>query len=266
MRFQRYTRAMRILMLGNSNDITKVAGRSRGDVIRDLMAAEFGEPVEVVVRATWPTPRMAEMASGWAAEFEPDLVFLLLGSFWFQHESVPLRLQRVLGRIGTPVGDAGFKLADSKRWGHNRAFRALRRAAQLTIGGDSHFTPEQVTERSMETIRALARHESSVLVVQLPMGTNRYGSTERRQRALERKRISVHDALARFCDQVHVPYGPAPRPQYLDEPKGTRVGDGVHLNESGHVLRAEQYFAVIRDAWRAHLGVPAMSREGEAGG
>lgn len=257
---------MRVLLLGNSNDLTKVAGRSRADVIRDLMAAEFGEPVEMITRATWPTERMAEMAEGWAAEFEPDVIFLLLGSFWFQHESVPLRLQRVLGRLGTPVGDAGFKLADSKRWGHNRVFRALRRAAQLTIGGDSHFTPDQVIERATSTIRTLLRHESALLVVQLPMGTNRYGSTERRQQALERKRIHVHDTLARLCEQLHVPYGAAPRPQYLDEPKGLRVGDGLHLNEQGHVKRAEEYFATIRDAWSAHGGLRAVAEEGSSSG
>lgn len=140
---------MKVRILGSSIDTQNwvEGGRIRHEIARDKLTAEFGEPVVVVVKNLWPNERVAEFVGCWMIENEPDGVYLNVTSYPFSYESLPLRLQRVLGRLGNGVGSAGFQLTDSKRWAHNSVFRILRRWGQATLGGDTYFTPEQVVAR-----------------------------------------------------------------------------------------------------------------------
>ena len=62
-----YFTAVRILLLGNSNDTGTwfEGGRKRHEILRERLAAEFGEPMEVIVKALWPNERVAELLGGW---------------------------------------------------------------------------------------------------------------------------------------------------------------------------------------------------------
>lgn len=259
---------MRLLFLGNSNDAVQWfdQGPKRHELLRDMLAAEFNEPVEVIARGIWPTSGMPAAVGRWLDEYHPDVVYLNVVSFWFQYESVPLRVKRILGRLGPAVGDAGFKLAESKRWSHNAVFRSVRRLAQATIGGDTHFTPDEVIERISETIRIVLRNEGVLLVVKGPRAITRHGVTRRQQRRNEARRLKIHHSLKRLCEQLHVFYDGSEAPLYetAPRPRGTRVGDGLHSNARGHANSAEETFELIRKALDLHregAGAVAASSE-----
>jgi hypothetical protein len=263
---------MKVLILGSSNDTQDwvEGGRKRHEIARDKLAVEFGEPVVVVVKNLWPNERVAEFVGRWMIESEPDVVYLNVTSYPFSYESLPLRLQRVLGRFGNGVGSASFQLADSRRWAHNAVFRTLRRWGQATLGGDTYFTPEQVVERMIETIRVIVRNEGTVLVVKGPHGRREPAITKREQRRHEAKRLYVHAALRAACAQSHVEYVGRATPdwQVTTRPKGVLIGDGLHSNAVGHAYRADGLFVTIRDAWTAHLTADELAtsphRDGES--
>jgi hypothetical protein len=164
-------------------------------------------------------------------------------------------VKRLLGRVGEPIGDAGFRLAESKRWSHNPVFRHLRALAQATIGGDTHFTTAQAIERYTELIRQLLQHEGLVLAVKGPHGKSKKGLTKRERVRREQRRQEVHGAMKALCAQLHVPYYGADQPYWLTTPRpgGLRAGDGMHANAAGHRVSAEDHFPYLRDAWEVHL-------------
>ncbi|MEO8538335.1 MAG: SGNH/GDSL hydrolase family protein [bacterium] len=260
---------MKVLILGNSQDTgTFVAEEAKRQYrIREQLAAEFGEPVEIAVRNVWPSERMVNYVMRSVDEERPDLVYVNVTNYPYAYESLPLRVQRIFGKAGKPVGDAGMKLADSRRWSHNAAFRALRRFGQATIGGDTHFTPEQVIERYSELIRTLLRHEGTAVAVKGPMGKSRAATGRQRARA-EAKRAKVHGALKSLCLQLHVYYAGSDTPAYVTSPprKGTSVGDGLHSNAIGHQISAEDHFPLIRDAWREHVALSSPASAERARG
>src|SRR3990172_1873507 len=112
---------MKILWLSHSNHDTSRpgvrAGRRRPDLMASALAAAIGEPVDVVMKPIWP------------AEALPGIVERRRG------EGRP-------GGLGRGMGGGGFGAAD--RLGEHRMFRWARTLLQVTIGGDTHFTPQQV--------------------------------------------------------------------------------------------------------------------------
>lgn len=248
---------MKVLILGNSQDTGSFVEEEskRHNIIRDQLAEEFGEPVEVFVRNAWPNAGMVRYVSQAVDETDPDIVYLNMTTYPFSYESFPLRVKRVFRRVGgEKAGDAGMRLADSKKWSHNAVFRRLRRLAQATLGGDTHFTPEQVLERYQELVRVLIRREGTVVAVKGPMAVAG-GGTKRQLARKEARRQRVHQPMKAFCEQLHVFYAGIDEPLYLTKPvrKGTTVGDGLHSNAEGHKDSAETHFVPIRDAWRAHI-------------
>jgi len=248
---------VKVLVLGNSNDTGSFVPETakRNVRIAELLTVEFGEPVEVAARNAWPNDRMVDFVLKSVADVRPDLVYVNVTTYPFAYESTPLRVRRVFRRVGgEKIGDAGLRLADNRRWSHNAAFRAGRRLARLAIGGDTHFTPEEVAERYERLIRALLREEGLVVAVNGPNG--RTGEQTRRAAArAEARRQVVHQRLKALCHQLHVFYKGSDLPKYAFEPDrpGTTVGDGLHSNAEGHRLRADEKFVHLRDAWREHL-------------
>lgn len=248
---------VKVLILGNSNDTGAWVKpeEKRHTAIGARLAEEFGVPVEITARNCWPSERMANYVAKSMDELQPDLVFLNITTFSFSYESTPLRLKRVLGKVGEPVGDAGFRLAESKRWSHNAVFRTMRSWAQATIGGDTHFTPGEVTERYAELIRLLLRREGTVLAVKGPLGRSKKGITRRERLRHERRRQEVHSHLKALCEQLHVPYYGSDDPYWVvkPQPKGIKAGDGTHANAAGHIHLADDHYSYLRDAWARHV-------------
>lgn len=248
---------MKVLILGNSEDTGSFVKdeAKRHHIIRDRLAEEFGEPVEVFVRNAWPNAGMVRYVTKAVEETAPDLVYLNMAAYPFAYESLPLRVKRLFGKVGgEKVGDAGMRLADSRRWSHNAVFRKLRAIGQATLGGDTHFTPEQVLERYQELVRVLIRSEGTVVAVKGPMAVTG-GGTKRQLARKEARRQRVHRPMKAFCEQLHVYYVGLDEPLYRTKPvrKGTTVGDGLHSNAEGHKDAAPRHFEPIRDAWQAHI-------------
>ncbi len=253
-----YDRPVKVLLLGNSNDTGAFVPEDakRQYLLRDQLALEFGEPVEVFVRNAWPNQRMVGYVQRALDELNPDFVYLNLSSYAYTYESLPLRVRRIFGRMGgEAVGDAGMRLADSRKWSHNALFRGLRRAGQVTIGGDTHFTPEEVLARYEELIRLLLRREGTAIAVKGSMGRTKRGTARERARK-EGRRLRVHQPLKQLCEQLHVYYAGSDEPLYvrsLRKRNGLRVGDGLHSNTAGHKDSADFQFEFFRDAWQQHL-------------
>ena len=232
---------MKILWLGNSSD---QRGRIADAHMRsNLLAKGFeqatGEPVEVVVKSIWPNEQLLPLVERWMDEEQPDIVMLRTVSFWFNYESVPLRLERLLGPLGKPVKDAGLGMAKSSWLGERAFFHWLRRWSQRTIGGDTYFTPDEVIERQSAVIRAIVRREGVALVAYLPKARADYYPSARIKRRAEARRRKVHDALARLCDELHVPYHGSSHALYLTETP-TTVGDRLHGDAAEHGRRAHE--------------------------
>lgn len=248
---------MKVLILGNSNDTGNFVPESarRHVHMRDLLADEFGVPVEIVVRNVWPNDRMVDYVVQGVEEIQPDMVYVNVTNYPFSYESTPLKVKRIFGKVGgEALGDAGLRAADSRKWSHNALFRGIRRFAQTTIGGDTHFTPEEVADRYERLIRTLLREEGMVVAVKGPLGKSRKTTARATARAEKRRQV-VHRRLQLLCEQLHVFYVGSERPYHdvRPAPKGTRVGDGLHSNAAGHRLSADEHFENVRDAWRAHF-------------
>lgn len=253
----RYASRVKILLLGNSQDVADwfEGGKKRHEIVQERLGQEFGHSVEIVVKNFWPTERLPELLGPWIAESSPDMVYINVTAFPFAYESLPLRFKRVLGRLGPAIGDAGLRFADSKRWSHNVVFRKVRRYGQATIGGDTHFTCQQVVERVSEAVRVALRNESAFLVVEGPLGRGEPELTRRERRRKEARRQIVHRALKQLCGELHVYYigNDAPLPPERQHVRGTVVGDGMHFNAAGHARLAQDLYQNMRDAWHAHM-------------
>lgn len=254
---------MRVLLLGASNDTGDwfEGGKKRHEIVRDRLAAEYGEPVEVINRAIWPREDMAATVANWMGRYEPDVVYLSVQAYWFSYESVPLRVQRVLGEVGPWFGNAGLRLAESPRWAYNPVFRGARRALQLAIGGDTHFTTDQVIDRVSDCLRNVVQHEGVVMVVKGPHSRSNYAVRPGSGARKERQRLAVNAALESLCRQLHVTYSGSEAPVYGEETfRGRRVGDGLHFNAELHVLTADLMLESIRQGLATANEAPAPAK------
>src|SRR5215207_8704163 len=111
---------MKVLVLGNSaNDQPELAADSFWHAIaaREI-EARTGESVEMVLRRAWPNETFPAVVARWVAEERPDVVYLTVIAFWYCYESVPVRLERRLGRAGTPLRNVGIKVSQVPWFAH----------------------------------------------------------------------------------------------------------------------------------------------------
>src|SRR3990172_1215267 len=220
---------MRVLLLGNSQDTGEwfEGGRKRHEIVGDLLGQAFAEPVEVIPKSIWPDAGLADVVDRWVVKHQPDVVYMTIAAFWFQYPSVPLRVRRLLGPFGSWVSDKGFRVAESPRWAYNPVFRGARGLLQMTIGGDTHFTPEEVADRITDVIRVLLSHEGIIIAVRGPDGRTNYAHSRRGAAKNERRRLKVDAALQRFCTERHVTYDQTATPLWASDIDlgGNRVGE-----------------------------------------
>ena len=262
---------MRILLLGSSDDTGQwfEGGKKKHELAGERLQAELGEPVEWVVKGIWPTESLPKRVEGWIADCDPDVIYLNTGSYWFLYRSVPLRVQRLLGKVGgESVGNVGFRFAKSERWAYNAVFRTARRILQNTIGGDTHFTRQQVTDCMSECLRVAVRKEGAVVVVKGPHGKDRHSVSPRRFRSDERERLKMHRDLQTLCEQLHVTYDGVGEGGVRDLPaygRGTTTGDGLHANAVRHAYEGDVLYEGLHKGLVAAGRVPALSRDGSKG-
>lgn len=237
---------MKILRLTNSSDVHPgVLPEERSPAVAERMVSEaIGGPVETVVKGLWPTPAFPEVLERWIGELEPDVVFIRLSSFWVAYESVPLRVQR-LPAVGRPMARTGLRLGD-RPWLINRgAFKAARTLVARTVGGETHFTPEQVGRTLDDSFRRIVAHESIVPVVR---GTNLLlnsaGTKAGLQRSMHRVAALNREAEA-ACARYRVRFFSEPAARGLSK---TRLDDDLHDSAEAHLRLGRDDGAAILEA------------------
>lgn len=247
---------MRALHLTDS-DATHVSDVPEAErsfrVAERMLAAASGEAVETINRSIWPSPQLPDIIDGWMERYRPDLVMFHVNGFWYLYPSVPLKLERTLGRFGRPLARAGFK-AGSTRWiATTRAFHWARRLALRTVGGAYYFTPDEVIQNVEACVRRIVAHENIGLVLR----GNLVGWPDGEQS----REAAVHSALANLARELHVHFlardwrTPTPARELYSS------GDRMHSNSAVHAFYGEQEGNAFIEAWRSEHA--AVGREGK---
>jgi len=244
---------MRILFLGNSNESLALAPGTplRHEILQEELARDFGH-VEVITRPAWPNEGFPGVLGRWLAEYEPDLVYLSVAEYWSLYESLPLRIERALPRLGKPIAGAGLQAAGTPWLAHNPVFRRARLLVQSVIPGAVYFTPDEVVSRVLECARVCLRTEGVVLVVDGQRGRRPHAATRRWRDRVEARRLYVHHRLREECARLHVTYGGDDVPQWRTHPEGTAGHrDGLHQGPDGQRWMANEALELIRAALAA---------------
>ena len=246
---------MRVLWLTNSSDAhpgVPPAQRSQAVAAR-LIEEALGEPVETLQKGVWPTAGLSTAADRWVRDFQPDVVFLRLSSYPVAYESIPLRLQRKLGRAGNSVANAGGRVGNSQWLAERRVYQVTRTAVTRVIGGDTHFTPSEVVARLEETFRGVIARETIVPVVR---GTSLLLNTSGTKKGLRRskRRVTELNALTQaMCERLQIAFFPE---LSAEETSSSRLGDLLHDDACAHEKLGQDDALAILAAWRA--AAPAM--------
>ncbi len=230
---------MKILRLGNSYESDpNIPPESNKTAVADRLIAEAtGQPVETTARTIWPDPGLPDLIEKWIDRYEPDLVFLVVSSYWFTHVSLPLAIERRFGRVGKPIARAGDRLVHKPWLARNRAFNAARNATRGAIGGETHFTPEQVVQSMESCVRRIVAHEEVALAVRGPRIAFATEGSAKAKRIGEERRGRVDRHMAEFCRQLHVEYIEYDTGVTPDAARQEFQADMVHVTE---VVHAEQ--------------------------
>ena len=248
-----YIRVVKILWVGNSNDRPSAAvpeGQLRHKLLEPRLAEALGEPVEITSRPLWPTADAAGIMSGWVERFEPDLVYLKANQFWFNHQSVPLRIERMLGPLGPPIARLALKANGAGWLAHNAPFRSTRDFARQRLQGACHFEPDEVVQRMADCVRVVLRNESTHLLVASANGLTDSSLNGKLRQQTEARRLAVHRGLQRLCAELHVDYLGYDQPHYLTQPMTERhlQSDQFHRDSQGHRDNVDQKFDLLLPA------------------
>jgi hypothetical protein len=229
-----------------------------------MLEKQIARPVTLVTKPIWPSEELPEIVEKWVGREQPDLVWLNTSAYWFTYESVPLRLKNRLGRVGTAVSEAGLRAGKDSRFANSATFRQVRRLLQLTIGGDTQLTPQQVVERQSRCARTIVRDERVVLVMEGPRGRGNYHASKRAEHRAERKRQYVHKGLRKVAGELRCSYYGSDQTlrELVGEPSFQK--DKFHMDEGGHEASAKLDFPALLEAVKtAGLDSPTDSIRGK---
>lgn len=245
---------------GSSNDTIPqfVAGEPREAIIQRELEHQLGEPITVVTKRIWPSDRFPDLVARWVEEERPDVVTIPILGYWFNFESVPLKLQRRFGRLGVALGNTGKRAADIPWLAHNRVFRSVRQLAQRTIGGSTYFTCDEVVDCIGACVREIAQREGIVLIVQGPYGGQGLAGSNRKALAREESRRQIVKAgLREVCSRHRVKFVEH-RTNRRDMGRDfSTIGDGLHMDEAGQRASALEWAGIIVDEVRHARGEAA---------
>lgn len=245
---------VKILRLTTSNDTVHQGPESRVGWLQRLGEERLGEPLEIVSRAVWPDARLPAAAEKWIEREQPDIVWLVLQSFWFEYLSVPKRLERKFGRVGKVASEAGFKAADKPLVANNFAFRQGRKLLQRTIGGDPHFAIDPLFETIEGLARVSLRNEGRQFVVWGPFSYHRYWTTTRQRDEALAWRTELIRRIRALAGDLHFYAEASDRPFWETERKRVLHGDQFHMGVEEQRELAERELELLA---RIIAGVPA---------
>ena len=253
---------MKLLWLGNSQDVEGYlpAVQLAPHLVAKRLTEALGEHVKVEVRPIWPTERLPALLESWVEESRPDMVLLVVPTFWCCLESVPLKIRRRFGRFGAPISNIGLKVADTAWLSSNRLYYAAQRLALRTVGGATNFQPDEVVERMHECIRTVVRNEEIVLLVQGLHGLDEHYTLARRRPWAEARRESIDRRLSDFCSDLHVTYHSYQTEGAFHSDRALRFGDRMHLTPAGQEAVARDLVPRLIDTWKGHRPGEARQR------
>lgn len=242
---------LKVLWLSNSNDnspASEVKGLRRPEHMMAMLREATGRDFELVMKLTWPSAGFAPAVERWIEHEAPDIVWLNVATFPFAYESVPRRLERWFGRFGKPIRKGSAAAAATPWLAYNPLFRGARRLAQLTIGGDTALSPQQVVTNVSAGARVVAHKEDRVLVIEGPRGRQDMYPSRRAARRAEAKRLWVHRELRALATELHCGYCGSDKP--LTETMGapTYQRDQFHSDAASHERSARTDFEVLLEA------------------
>lgn len=247
---------MKILRLTTSDDNAghQDPGTSAADVCARVITETTGEPVENVARSPWPAPGLPDLVDRWLDTYQPDIVLLKVNSFWFNYLSVPLLLERKLGRAGKFLNRAGVRAGETSWLNRTRAFQLTRQGLIRVLGGATYFTPDEVVASMQDCARRVLAREGIGLVIQGPESRMNHLLAPKAARAHERRRLKVHHGMRKFADEVHVPFFGQDSLPTKAEIAATVGVDQVHMNTAAARKMGEQQGTVIAALWREMHG------------
>jgi hypothetical protein len=191
---------------------------------------------------------LATIVEGWLDRYQPDVLFIRIPAFWICYESLPLRLQRRLGKPGKWVGRAGLAVGGNPRFAESRAGKACRRLLLRTIGGDTYFTPRQVHDCIAEVLRVASKRESLVVAVRGPGHSIDASRTARGLARSSARSETLDRLLSELCSESHVAYGSA---RFIGHGTAHLREDDLHDGPEGQHLYGEVEGKLIARAWLA---------------
>ena len=213
------------------------------------------EPVEVTLRAAWPSSSLPGLIDRWLDEYEPDIVFLKVNAYWFNYLSLPLQIERKFGKFGKPINKVGKQVGELRPVSSSRPYRVARRYLLRVFPGATYFSPESVVASMQDSIRTILSREGIGLIVSGPGSRLNHELSRKAGRAHEARRQLVHQSMKRFCAEVHVPYFGLDSVPTKAELSRTVGNDGLHVNESASRAMAKEEAGAIVQLWRAAHGV-----------
>jgi hypothetical protein len=240
---------MRLLRLTSSDDfLASIPEEERIHAIASRLFTEAtGEPLSVTLKRFWPTPGFDSALERWLAEYDPEMVFFIVPSYPVCYESVPLRIERRLGRTGAFL-NAGSQAAARSRFGQTTMFHAVRRLATRTIGGEPLVPVAEMMAYVERGARTILAHEGTVLAIRGPRTPFGIDSPAAHVRS-EDRRQHLNRELAAFCSQLHIPVQIFEVPPFEAESVQHMLPDRVHLNARERQRCGEDEAAGMVAAW-----------------
>jgi hypothetical protein len=240
---------VKILRLTNSDDFNeRVPPEQRAAAVTERVVRELlGEDVETVMRVFWPGPALADIVDSWLDRYEPDVVLVRTSSYWVTYESMPVRLERRVPLVGAALAKVAAEAGENKGFSYGPLGPVVKRFAARIVGGDPHFTPEEVGGYLGQMMRRVAAREGMVVVMRGPVNAFDVRNTPKSlQRSISR-RNRLDSVCQQICNDLRVPFVSAESLR-----ANARMGDGVHTSPEGQEvtgrLEGEAIVAAVRAA------------------
>jgi hypothetical protein len=158
---------LRILRLTNSDELadTFPVGERQFEYVEQLLSRRFEEPVETILGSNWPSERQPDRVAELVERHEPDIVLLTLSDFAVNFHSIPMRLRRKYGPLGSKISNALIQAGSHPTLGRSRAARWARVVGQRFIKGEAFIEPDELVAITEETLRPVLRTEGIVAAI-----------------------------------------------------------------------------------------------------
>ena len=244
---------MRILQLANS-DAGHTTGVAEGErsyrIVQRMLAEASGEDVETVLRVIWPSPDLPDIVDRWMDRYAPDVVVFHMNGYWYLYQSVPLKLERKLGRWGRPLTGVGFGMGRN-RIAETTLFQRIRTLLVRTVGGAYYFTPKEVIDTVDACVRRILAREGTTLMVR----GNLLGWSEGAHGA----EAEVHRAVSRLAAELHFTFLARDPREPVAGQDLYQSGDRLHASGAVHLLFGEREGQALVQAWNHAHGENAAA-------